>query len=152
MQNQKERVIMWSDICLYSFSGVIILLEKVARKLFSMEVFSVESCLLPNRFLYPRNTFGNLHRHAAVRLCSECCFCVHGLDVPEDIAGFFVWLAHCCCYGFTVFERLFHEWSVEGACPAVTAALRYSHTSNWNNSCLSLLKKHDYIIKYLTDH
>ncbi|XP_055028169.2 XK-related protein 5b [Misgurnus anguillicaudatus] len=30
MQNQKGRAIMWSHICLYSFSGVIILLEKVA--------------------------------------------------------------------------------------------------------------------------
>lgn len=39
MQNRKGSAVMWSHVCLYSFSGVIVLLEKAARKLFSVEPF-----------------------------------------------------------------------------------------------------------------
>lgn len=36
MQNRKGSAVTWSHVCLYSFSGVILLLEKAARKLFSV--------------------------------------------------------------------------------------------------------------------
>lgn len=39
MQNRTGSAVTWSHVCLYSFSGVIVLLEKAARKLLSVESF-----------------------------------------------------------------------------------------------------------------
>ncbi len=101
MQNLKGSAIIWSHVCLYSFSGVIVLLEKAARKLFSGESFlSKPLSLLTEHILATASSCG----------CGFCLF-VHVV----------LWVRFCyCCYSFTAFERLFHEWRTGGVLSALS--------------------------------
>ncbi len=115
MQNLKGSAIIWSHVCLYSFSGVIVLLEKAARKLFCGESFlSKPLSLLTEHILATASACG----------CGFCLF-VHVV----------LWVRFCyCCYSFTAFERLFHEWRTGGVLCPVTQMLYITEKKEWDRS------------------
>ncbi len=112
MQNLKGSAIIWSHVCLYSFSGVIVLLEKAARKLFCGESFlSKPLSLLTEHIL------------ATASSCGFCLF-VHVV----------LWVRFWYCCMFTAFERLFHEWRTGGVFCPITQMLYITEKKEWDRS------------------
>ncbi|XP_052001563.1 XK-related protein 5-like [Xyrauchen texanus] len=101
MQNQKGRVITWSHVCLYSFSGVIILLEKVALVLCFMNYLWMGNELLA--WL----TLGLCLPSTAVQLLSLKWYITEAEKPKPSLI-----LVHCLHLG--TFQRLWHCMKSQG--------------------------------------